>query len=85
MMSSLTKLVKQFSWHSNKMFSTTPGHNMTKQGVDRETMDTLYTDNWTSRDSNMSVKKAIKSRAKQEQWEGTSKAWTQFQCSNEMF
>ena len=91
-MSSTSKLVKQFSWHSNKMFSTTPGHNKTMPGVDRETMDTLYTDNWAKRDNNMSVKDEIKlmvkdelSRAKQEQWEGTSKAWTQFQCSNEMF
>ena len=86
MMSSTSKLVKQFSWHSNKMFSTTPGHNKTMPGVDRETMDTLYTDNWAKKDNNMPVKDEIKlmvkdelSRAKMEQREGISRAWNQFQ------
>ena len=86
MMSSTFKLVKQFSWHSNKMFSTTPGHNRTMQGVDRETMDTLYTDNWAKKDNNMPVKEEIKlmvkdelSRARMEHREGISRASTQFQ------
>ena len=81
-MSSTSKLVKQFSWHSNKMFSTTTGNNRTIQGVDRETMDTLYTDNWAKKDNNMPVKDEVKllvkdelSRAKQEQWEGISRAF----------
>ena len=34
MMSSTSKLVKQFSWHSNKMFSTTPGYTRGGQGDD---------------------------------------------------
>ena len=83
MMSSTPKLVKQFSWHS-KMFSTTPGHNRTMdtQGVDRETVDTLCTDKWAKKDNNMPVKDEVKllvkdelSRAKQEQWEGISRAF----------
>ena len=50
--------------------------------MERETMDTLNTDNWASRDNNMPGKDEIKllvkddlSRAKQKKWEEISRAF----------
>ena len=96
----LTTKVFQFGCNSSRMFSTTPGYNRTvfgssggaqdkmrdHQGIDRETVDVMHTNNWGRKDNNMPVKEEIKLmvreemfRAKQEQRGKISNAWKQFE------
>ena len=67
MMFSPTKLFKQISCNSGKMWYATSRHTRAVGAViDRETIDTMYTDNWGKRDNNIPVKEEIKLMVKKE-------------------
>ena len=67
MMSSPYKLFKQFSCNSSKMwFSRSINTRAVGAPIDKETMDTMYTDNWGRRDNNIPVKEEIKLMVKEE-------------------